>query len=145
MSPINPPRIGFIGFGEVASALAAALGQHGVAVLAHDVLLNQAGGLEILRTRERPGRGRFVPLAELIAESDFVLSTVTTSVASTAARNAAAHLRPGQTYLDLNATAPAIKCEMAGMVRATGADFVEGAILGAIGVTGAKTRILLGG
>ena len=140
----NSPRVGFIGFGEVASVFSEALRQRNVEVAAHDVLLDRPGGLEMLRGRDRSGAMRFLPLPELLAGVDCVLSTVTTSVAVAAARNAAAHLRPRHTYVDLNATSPAIKREVAAIVSATGAHFVEGAILGAIGVTGAQTKILLG-
>ncbi|HUR58827.1 MAG TPA: NAD(P)-binding domain-containing protein [Opitutaceae bacterium] len=145
MAPDVSPRIGFIGFGEVAAVLAEALAFKGVALHAFDVLLERPEGAATLRGRDRTARVRFAPLPEMIAAVDCVLSTVTTTVAVGAARQAAAHLRRGHTYVDLNATSPAIKQEVASLVTATGADFVEGAILGAIGVTGAKTKILLGG
>ena len=141
----DPPRIGFIGFGEVAAVFSQALVQHGAEVLAHDVLLERAGGEAALRSRDRSGQVRFVPLAALGGGVDCLLSTVTTSVAVAAAGSAARHLGRGQVYIDLNATSPAIKQEVAAIVRAAGGEFVEGAILGAIGVTGAKTKILLGG
>jgi 3-hydroxyisobutyrate dehydrogenase-like beta-hydroxyacid dehydrogenase len=139
------PRIGFIGFGEVAAVFAAALRAHGVEVLAFDVLLDQPNGPATLGSRDRSGAVRFAPLRDMIAAVDVVLSTVTTSVAASAARSAGAHLRPGQVYVDLNATGPASKREIAAIVAAAGAEFVEGAILGAIGVTGAQTKILMGG
>ena len=53
------------------------------------------------------------------------------------------HLRPGQTYCDLNSTAPSVKLQLDDLLKPSGAGFVEGAILGAIGVTGAGTHILL--
>lgn len=145
MASLSFPRIGFIGFGEVASVFSAALTQQGAEVLAYDVVLERADGASALRSRDRSGRVRFVPLAELAQSAECILSTVTTSVAVTAARQTAPHLAAGKTYIDLNATAPAIKHEVNAVVSAAGADFVEGAILGAIGVTGAKTKILLGG
>lgn len=145
MPHLYPPRIGFIGFGEVAAVFSQALQEHGAEVWAHDVLLERAEGPAKLRARDRSGGVRFVALAEMLRSVDCVLSTVTTSVAVAAARGAAAHLGAGKVYVDLNATAPAIKLEVAGIVSAAGSAFVEGAILGAIGVTGAKTKILLGG
>jgi 3-hydroxyisobutyrate dehydrogenase-like beta-hydroxyacid dehydrogenase len=48
-------------------------------------------------------------------------------------------------YVDLNSTAPSTKVEIARTIAPTGADFVEGAILGAVGATGARTHILVGG
>jgi len=41
--------------------------------------------------------------------------------------------------------APSLKVEVGEIIRTSGADFVEGAILGAVGATGAGTRILVGG
>ena len=55
------------------------------------------------------------------------------------------HLKSGKLYIDLNSTAPDVKVKIAEIIQPTGADFVEGAILGAVGVTGAKTRILTAG
>ena len=48
-------------------------------------------------------------------------------------------------YIDFNATEPSVKSEIAQIIAPSGAYFVEGAVLGAIGVTGARTEILLGG
>jgi 3-hydroxyisobutyrate dehydrogenase-like beta-hydroxyacid dehydrogenase len=87
----------------------------------------------------------FEPLREALLGADYVFSTVTTSVARAAAERCAMHLRPGQTYLDLNATEPDAKAIIGEIIEASGASFVEGALLGAVGVTGAKTEILLGG
>jgi 3-hydroxyisobutyrate dehydrogenase-like beta-hydroxyacid dehydrogenase len=75
----------------------------------------------------------------------YVLSTCTTSVARQAAQACVPHLGGGQTYVDLNATDPGVKTEIARIIAPSGAAYVEGAVLGAIGVTGAKTEILLGG
>jgi 3-hydroxyisobutyrate dehydrogenase-like beta-hydroxyacid dehydrogenase len=47
--------------------------------------------------------------------------------------------------VDLNATDPAVKLDIERIITPTGAAFVEGAVLGAVGVTGARTEILLGG
>jgi len=77
--------------------------------------------------------------------ADLVLSTVRPQTARSAARECAAHLRPGQCYVDFNSTSPAVKLEIATIVAPSGADFVEGAILGAVGATGASTAALTAG
>ena len=140
----STPRAGFIGFGEVASIFAGAMLAKGASVVAADTLAAQPEGLARLQQRDRSGQVRFVPLAELVTTCDWILSTVTTRSAEAVARAAAAHLRPGQTYVDLNAASPAVKQHIAGIVGSTGAHFVEGAILSAVGVAGAKARILIG-
>jgi 3-hydroxyisobutyrate dehydrogenase-like beta-hydroxyacid dehydrogenase len=137
--------IGFVGFGEVAARLSAAVLAHGGRVSAYDVLLDAGAGAETLKRRAGDAPVEFGPLSRVVGDSEIVLSTVTTDVAAGAAAACAPHLKPGQIFVDLNATSPAIKRRIGETIAASGADFVEGAILGAIGVTGARTRILVCG
>jgi 3-hydroxyisobutyrate dehydrogenase-like beta-hydroxyacid dehydrogenase len=145
MAETATPVAGFLGFGEVASHFSAALREAGAEVLAYDVLLDRPGGREKLAARVRGAAPCFVPLAEMLSRATIVLSTVTTDVALEAARACAPHLRAGRVYVDLNATSPAVKREIAAVVTAAGADFVEGAILSALGVAGAKAKVLVCG
>ena len=138
-------RITFIGFGEVAGAFSGALAARGAEIAAHDVLLARPGGMERLQARAGPVPVSFLPLREALYGAKHVLSTVTTTVARNAAEQCAAYLQAGQTYVDLTATDPGTKKEIAAIIEPSGAKFVEGALLGAVGVTGAKTEILLGG
>ena len=138
-------RVAFIGYGEVAAAFSTALLGRGVEVAAYDVLLDQPGGMEKLRARAGDMKIAFCPLADAVGEATYILSTVTTSVAQEAARRCVPHLRTGRTFVDFNATDPALKTDIERIITPTGAAFVEGAVLGAVGVTGAKTEILLGG
>jgi 3-hydroxyisobutyrate dehydrogenase-like beta-hydroxyacid dehydrogenase len=135
--------IAFVGFGEVASRLSAAVLANGGHVSAYDVLLETHA--ENLKRRAGDAPIEFGSLASVIAGSAIILSTVTTDVALRAAAACEPHLRPGQTFVDLNATSPAIKRRIGDTIVGSGANFVEGAILGAIGVTGARTRILVCG
>ena len=137
--------IAFVGYGEVAAAFSAALAARGARVSSYDVLLDQPGGRERLGARAAGTAVDFRPLPDALRGAEYVLSTVTTSVAVEAAGKCAPHLKAGQTYLDLNATDPGIKLDIEGVITPTGAAFVEGAVLGAVGVTGARTEILLGG
>ena len=138
-------RVAFIGYGEVAAAFSTALLGRGVEVAAYDVLLDQPGGMEKLRARAGDMKIAFCPLADAVGKATYILSTVTTSVAQEAARRCVPHLRTGRTFVDFNATDPALKTDIERIITPTGAAFVEGAVLGAVGVTGAKTEILLGG
>jgi len=138
-------KVCFIGFGEVASIFSKPIRQKGVEVAAFDVLLSQEGGKEILNKRALVDGIQFGLLPDAVKNADFILSTVTTSVAEKAARSCSQRIRPGQTYIDLNATAPSMKHRIAEIIQPTGADFVEGSILGAVGVTGSETHILTGG
>ena len=138
-------RIAFIGFGEVASVLCPAIAARGAQIAAYDILLERADGLELLRARAAQTKVDFGSLAQALQGARYVLSTVTTSVARDVARQSASILGAGQSYVDLNATDPEVKLEIERLIAPSGADFVEGAVLGAVGVTGAKTEILLGG
>lgn len=125
-------RIGFIGFGAVASVFAAAMREHGAEIAAYDL---DEGKVTV----------RALPLDRLAAESEWILSTVTPQAAVAAARACAPYLRPHHVYVDLNSTAPAVKLAVAEIIRGAPAGFAEGAILGAVGAEGARARILLGG
>lgn len=138
-------RVAFVGFGEVAAAFAPAFAARGAAVAAYDVLLDAAGGRGRLAARAAGTPVEFADLARALHGAHFVFSTVTTDVARDAARACSAWLAPGQVWVDLNATEPAAKREIAAIVEASGAAFVEGALLGAVGVSGAQTELLLGG
>jgi len=140
-----PSVFGFIGFGEVASVFSEAICRHGARVLATDVLLSREGGEAILRKRIPVPSIELVPAQELVRRTDIVLSTVTTMVALQVARELAPLLRMGQIYVDLNSTSPGVKQAIGDAIAAGTGDFVEAAVLGAVGATGAQTRILLGG
>ncbi|RMF89543.1 MAG: NAD(P)-dependent oxidoreductase [Nitrospinota bacterium] len=142
---MSPIKIGFLGFGEVASTLSKPLREHGAQVAAYDILLSQEGGKAILQRRAQDPGIVFLSLPALISHADYLLSTVTTQMATQVAQECAPYLKPGQVYLDLNSTSPAVKITISQIVEATGADFVEGAILGAVGISGARTAILTAG
>jgi 3-hydroxyisobutyrate dehydrogenase-like beta-hydroxyacid dehydrogenase len=145
MKPMPPVRIGFVGFGEVAATLSERLAERGAQVFAYDVLLEQDGGRAILQKRRRAEGVEFLSLRETVPSVGYMFSTATTQAARQVAQECAPYLKRGQVYLDLNSTAPSVKVEMAKIIAPSGADFVEGAILGAVGTTGAKTHILTGG
>jgi 3-hydroxyisobutyrate dehydrogenase len=125
-------RFGFIGFGEVGSTFANAMRARGAQVEAFDVDPAKVSS----------GGFAFQPLADLIIRCEYLLSTVTTDAAITAARLCLPYLSSDKIYVDLNSTSPGVKIELDKLIRATGARFVEGAILGAVGVSGSATRIL---
>jgi 3-hydroxyisobutyrate dehydrogenase-like beta-hydroxyacid dehydrogenase len=137
--------IAFIGFGEVASRFSEALQSGGAKVYAYDVLLDAPDGQRKLAERARGTAPSFLPLRDCVEGAGIVLCTVTTDVAVAAATQCMAYLRPGQVYVDLNATSPSVKREIAALVSQRGADFVEGAILPAVGVMGAKSQVVVCG
>jgi len=127
-------RIGFIGFGEVGKTFASAMVARGAEVSYYDVI----------RTDAVPGAA-YCSLEELVSRCEILLSTVTTHVAAAAAETAAPFLTSRNTYADMNSTSASLKRRIAGIIGASAAHFVEGAILSAVGEAGAKASILVAG
>lgn len=137
-------RVSVIGFGEVGACFSKALRSKGAEIRAFDSQLEKVES-EKIRSRMAEAGVRFGSLTEIVQAAELVLSTVTTQQATSVAEACVPLLRPGQYYVDLNSTSPATKVQIGRILEPSGCDFVEGAILGAIGATGAETRILTGG
>jgi 3-hydroxyisobutyrate dehydrogenase-like beta-hydroxyacid dehydrogenase len=127
-------QIGFIGFGEVGKTFASAMAAGGAEVSYYDVV----------RTDAVPGVA-YRPLDELVARCEILLSTVATHVAAAVAETAAPLLTARNTYADMNSTSASLKRRIAGIIGASPANFIEGAILSAVGEAGAKASILVAG
>lgn len=138
--------IGFIGFGEAGSAIAKGLREAGApAVAAYDVALESERRAEM----EKRAAGAGVTLAPtveaLVLGSEVIISAVVSSVAVAVAREAAPYLGPRHVYMDLNSTSPAVKRQVATIVTATGARFVEAAVMAAVPPLGHKVPMLVCG
>src|SRR5439155_417439 len=83
--------------------------------------------------------------ADLARASDIVFSTVTSSAALDAARQTAPFLEVRHIYADLNSVSPALKQEIARVVGASGARFVEVAVMAPVLPYGHRVPMLLGG
>ncbi len=127
-------RIGFIGFGEVGRSFAKEFATNGAKVYYFD----------IVRRKDEAWIG-FLPLKELIKTCDTILSTVVSHMAVRVAQEASEFLESGKVYADMNSTSPATKKEIGRVIESTGADFVEGAILSAVGEKGSRASILVSG
>ena len=127
-------RIGFIGFGEVGRVFALEMRSKGAEVFYYDVV----------QKKPEP-RISFLPLSELIDRCDVILSTASTHRAVEIAEEAVPHLRAGKIYADMNSTSGPMKDRIGRVIEPSGADFVEGAILSAVGEAGAKASILVCG
>ncbi|MBN1582304.1 MAG: NAD(P)-dependent oxidoreductase [Anaerolineae bacterium] len=145
VKPHVPAQIGFIGFGQVASTFSRALIAHSARIFAYDSLLEQDGGRELLQERAEGLDICFCALPDMLKCVDVVLCTASTHVAVEIAEQCVPLFRSGQIYLDLNSTSPAVKVAIDRIVGRSPADFVEGAILGAVGTGGARVRILVCG
>lgn len=140
-----PLRFGLLGHGVVGSLFARLLREHDAPVMSYDVLLDREATREQTRQRILADGASPAALEDTVRGSDFVIAVATTQACRSAAVETSRYLRPGQTYCDFASTSPVVKREIAAIVEATGAAFVEGAILGAVGTSGRCPEILLGG
>jgi len=138
-------KIGFIGFGEAASIFSKEMSNKGAEIRVYDILITQKNGLEIIRSRILNNNIQINFLKEVIIKSDYILSTVPSQFAKNVAKECAEHLKPNKIYVDLNSTSPFVKIEIGRIIESSKAYFVEGAILGAVGITGPKTHALTTG
>ncbi|MGH9665101.1 MAG: DUF1932 domain-containing protein [Bryobacteraceae bacterium] len=140
-----PRRFGLLGHGVVGSLFARLLREHDAVVVSYDVLLDREGATGPMRARILADGARPAALEETVRESEFVIAIAPTQHCRDAAVQASPYLSALQTYCDFGSTSPALKSEIAGIVTGTGAQFVEGAILGAAGSALVCPEILIGG
>ncbi len=138
-------RVCLVGFGEVGQTLAADLAQAGVEHLT-------AWDLQFTNPDSMPSRalqGTRVRAASdgptAVRDAQLVISAVTAAQDANAARSVLAGLAPGSFYLDMNSVSPEMKREVASIVTASGARYVEGAVMSPIGPRRIASPILLGG
>jgi 3-hydroxyisobutyrate dehydrogenase-like beta-hydroxyacid dehydrogenase len=129
----------------VGSLFVRLLSARGAEVVSYDVLLDRADTAEQARLKIAADGARAGTLAEAVRESEYVLAIAPTQGCREAAVSARQFLQPRQVYCDFASTSPAGKREIAGIVEGSGAQFVEGAILGAVGASLSCPAILLGG
>lgn len=139
-------RFGLVGHGVVGSLFARLLRERGAEVISYDVLLDSGDTAERIRLKIlADGAQPAGTLEEAIRESEYVIAIAPTQACYEAAKRASDYLRAGQVYCDFASASPAVKCEVAAVIVSSGAQFVEGAILGAVGVSLDCPTILLGG
>jgi len=136
------PRIGFIGFGEAGYHLAKGLRQTGIAHIAAYDIQNTP---QIRQRAAETQTALVASNADLAAASDIIFSTVTANQAGAAAAETAPHLSSRHLYADLNSVSPGLKQSLAKIIDATGARFVEVAVMSAVPPHGHKVPMLTGG
>ena len=141
------PAVGFIGFGEAGSTIAAGLRSAGVdRLFAFDIKTSSTDLGPAIARRAHESRTALVESpADLVRSSDIVFSTVTSSSALEAASTAAPFLERRHLYADLNSVSPAVKIEIDRVVSASGAAFVEAAVMAPVLPYGHQVPMLLGG
>jgi 3-hydroxyisobutyrate dehydrogenase-like beta-hydroxyacid dehydrogenase len=144
---MQPPSIGFIGFGEAASSIAGGFLAVGVTRMsAFDINTHAPHFGPLIQRRAAAAATTLVESSRALANaSDLLFSTVTSSAALDAARRTAPFLEGRHLYADLNSVSPARKQEVAAVIGATGAGFVEAAVMAPVAPYGHRVPMLLGG
>jgi 3-hydroxyisobutyrate dehydrogenase-like beta-hydroxyacid dehydrogenase len=139
-------RIALIGFGEVGTIFGRDLGRQGLEMSTYDILLDAPAARPALLERARAAA--VTPqdtLGEAVQGADLVISAVTASSSGDVARDAAPWLRRGQLFLDINSVSPETKRGNARAVEASGAAYVEAAVMAPVPPVGLAVPMLLGG
>ena len=134
--------LAFIGYGEVGQLFARQFRRTGE-VAVYDIKFDDARTREQLAGIAAQDRVRIDQLAGALAGADIVISAVTADQAVAAARAAAAHLRGGQVYIDLNSVSPRTKRAVADALGEV--DFVEFAVMSPVAGLGLASPVLAGG
>jgi 3-hydroxyisobutyrate dehydrogenase-like beta-hydroxyacid dehydrogenase len=139
-------QIALIGFGEAGSILGTDLVAAGCDVSMYDILLDDAASRPGMLARAQAAHVRaHDSFAAAVAGADLVISAVTASSSGDVAALAGQHLRAGQVLLDINSVSPAKKQSSARAVEASGADYVESAVMAPVPPYRLKVPMLLGG
>jgi 3-hydroxyisobutyrate dehydrogenase-like beta-hydroxyacid dehydrogenase len=139
-----PPCFGIVGHGVVGSLLSRLLCDHGARVLSYDCLLDRPETAPSMRKKIEEDRSKACSLAEVLGASDYILSVVTPQSCREIADCVSRALHGHQVFVDLTSTSPAVKRMIGAIVTSSGANFVEGVILGAVS-SSTSPIILLGG
>ena len=119
---MSGPKLGFIGFGEAGSNIAAGLLEEGLSDIS----------AYALECRHVDGVTEYPDAQAAISGRDIVFSAVTASVALEVAKMCAPLLAPGQIYIDVNSVSPGTKKNIADVINGAGGRFVECSIMGAV-------------
>src|SRR5581483_7164907 len=140
-------RLGVVGFGEAADHLAKGLRESGVQrTFAYDINRHAPRLGEKIQARAQETRTELVECSAALASSaDVILSAVTADQAAAAAEETAPYLGARYIYADLNSVSPRRKQMVGEIVSATGARFVEIAVMGPIPPHLHRTPMLIGG
>lgn len=139
-------RICLLGFGEVGQALGEDLGMvPGVKLSTFDIQFDNPASVPSLAIARAPGIHRCEAPSDAAANAELVISAVTAAQDIAAARSVADSLAPGAFYLDVNSVSPGTKRRVFELVAASGARYVEAAVMAPIFPKRIAVPMLTGG
>ncbi len=136
-------HIGMVGYGEVGRIFTAGLKQQVGATSVWDTKFPANPSHRGQATQA--GVNVCDSMAALCAQADLVISAVTASNTLAVAEAAAAYIRPGAVFLDLNSASPGTKQQAAQLIEAAGARYVEAGVMTSVPPYGIRVPMLLGG
>jgi 3-hydroxyisobutyrate dehydrogenase-like beta-hydroxyacid dehydrogenase len=145
---MNVRNIGLVGYGEVGKIFGAGLKDRpGVTAIGAWDLHFADPATKAGETAHAGGAGitAHPSMQSLCASSGLIISAVTASNTLAVAQEAAAHIRPGAVFLDLNSASPGTKQKAAASIDAAGAHYVEAGVMTSVPPYGIKVPMLLGG
>jgi 3-hydroxyisobutyrate dehydrogenase-like beta-hydroxyacid dehydrogenase len=145
---MNTRTIGLVGYGEVGKIFGGGLkGKSGVTTVSAWDLKFADPATQTTETAHAAGAGIAAQpsMQALCAASELIISAVTASNTLAVAQEAAAHIRTGTLFLDLNSASPGTKQKAAALIDAAGAHYVEAGVMTSVPPYGIKVPMLLGG
>jgi 3-hydroxyisobutyrate dehydrogenase-like beta-hydroxyacid dehydrogenase len=139
--------IAFIGFGEAGQDISQGLIGEGARVpAAFDILFpdNEKGQRLRDAAMARSMTAAMTP-EEALAGADVIISAVTADQSVVAAEGAVPHLSSNQIFMDMNSTSPMKKRKAAAVIEASGARYVESAVMATVPGYAHKVPMLLAG
>ncbi|MFW5430834.1 prephenate dehydrogenase/arogenate dehydrogenase family protein [Bacillus pumilus] len=140
-------KIGFIGYGEAAYELSTGLKTEGLDhFYAYDVLLqNEKHAGTMKEKAARTGVELTSNVSEVIGKSDIVIAAVPANKTLEVAQSVLDSLKKNQVYVDVSASTPDIKKQVAKEIEKQEALFVDVAMLGSLPVNKHKVPITASG
>lgn len=143
----NALRLAFIGFGEVGARFTRDLvSRPEIEITAYDILVEDPLTAAAWEARARAaGATPMRSAAEACAGAAIIISAVTASQTENVAAGAAKFMKKGQVLVDVNSASPGTKQRASAHVTASGAEYVEAAVMAPVLKLGISVPILAGG
>jgi 3-hydroxyisobutyrate dehydrogenase-like beta-hydroxyacid dehydrogenase len=138
-------HLGLVGYGEVGKTFAVGLRPYVASVSAWDLIFNSATGPAERAHASAAGVTASDSMRAVCADADLLISAVTASNTLAVAQAAAAHMRSGTVFLDLNSASPGTKQQAAECIGKAGGVYVEAGVMTSVPPYGIRVPMLLGG
>lgn len=140
-------KLGFIGFGELAHEMAKGFKGEGLRdMVAFDPAIDAPEYGALMRQRAAAvGVQLLAAPGEVITRAEVIIAATPGGAALQAAEAVAAYLSADKLYADFSSSSPLTKQKIDAAIRASGAGFVDGGVMGALRMLQHKVPILVSG